>query len=146
MQQLIGQYRGPLKLETRGRSHIVNELNRSPLDEGMEQAAKAERDQYRRLDNTRIRHRSAGPCHTYNCHGLTFASRRTRIWDPAEVQKILNEDGYKRVEVYADISAGDIAIYRAPVVSGGSIDHSGIVVQRDRPNGGVPTEPWVLSK
>jgi hypothetical protein len=142
---LVGQYRGPLKLQTRGRSDIENELNSSPLDAGMMLEAKAERDRYRRLDPARIRHRAAGPTMSYNCHGLTFAARRTQIWNSAEVQKILNEDGYQEVQ-FADVSVGDIAIYRQDASLGGEIDHSGIVVERGPPIHGLATEPWVLSK
>ena len=35
-----------------------------------------------------------GPDPTYNCHGLTFASRRTAIHDPSVVDFILKEDNY----------------------------------------------------
>ena len=37
------------------------------------------------------------PTPRYNCHGLTFASRRTAVDDPSAVQQILEEDGYAEV-------------------------------------------------
>jgi hypothetical protein len=82
-------------------------------------------------------HRPTGVCHTYNCHGLTFACRRTGISDSAEVQKILTHDGYQEVQ-RKDLLAGDIVIYVS--VDTNEIEHSGIIVQVD------DYGPYVLSK
>ncbi len=54
-------------------------------------------------------HRPIEPCNTYNCHGLTFAARRTWIHEPSELLKILEDDDYE--EVTNGILPGDIAIY-----------------------------------
>lgn len=59
----------------------------------------------------------------YNCHGLTFAARRTAIPDPQEVAKIIREDGYKAV-LRSDVVVGDIALY----MSKDDIEHSATVV------------------
>jgi hypothetical protein len=81
-------------------------------------------------------HRDVGPSFRYNCHGLTFAARRTGIDKPAQIQRILNDDGYRRLDLSEIPSAGDIAIYRED----GDIVHSGIVVAiKNR-------VPWVLGK
>ncbi len=61
----------------------------------------------------------------YNCHGMTFASRRTSIFDPAVVQMILEEDGYAKLEDRNDAERGDVFVFRRspdhPIL------HSGIV-------------------
>lgn len=62
----------------------------------------------------------------YNCHGLTFAARRTGIHEGAELRRILNDDGYARVADMA-VLGGDVVLY---VDDDGDIEHSGIVVER----------------
>ncbi|HEY0982375.1 hypothetical protein [Schlesneria sp.] len=66
------------------------------------------------------------PCPIYNCHGLTFASRRTQITpDKIQFTKILDEDDYARIDKQ-DARTGDIILY---LESGDySIEHSGIVI------------------
>lgn len=71
---------------------------------------------------------------TYNCHGLTFASRRTRVLDGDTVEKILRDDGYQPI-AHSDVLAGDVAIYFNPDT--GLIDHSGVVVHP------VPSPPYI---
>ena len=65
----------------------------------------------------------SGPCGFYNCHGLTFASRRTRIFESEDIWRILKEDNYKTV-LEQDVLPGDIVIYYRK----GDPQHSGIVV------------------
>jgi len=48
---------------------------------------------------------------TYNCLGLTFASRRTCI-DPDQLDKILREDGYRGLGVVEAPCIGDIVVYK----------------------------------
>lgn len=62
-------------------------------------------------------HRPVGPCSTYNCHGLTFASRRTQISQPSEVAKILADDDYTEISL-KNVMVGDIAIYKSDPFSG----------------------------
>src|SRR5229473_533486 len=61
----------------------------------------------------------------YNCHGLTFASRRTRIEKSREVQRILEDDDYQEIAM-PDVLPGDVVIYYS---DGGDPNHSGIVVE-----------------
>lgn len=63
------------------------------------------------------------PCGYYNCHGLVFASRRTRIWDPKEVEKIILQDDYKIINKNS-LLIGDVVVYYEK----GDAIHSGIVV------------------
>ena len=68
--------------------------------------------------------RPVGPSQKYNCHGLSFASRRTEIWESSEVRKIIQDDEY--VEVPPDhVLAGDLVVY----YEGGDAAHSGIVLR-----------------
>jgi hypothetical protein len=60
----------------------------------------------------------------YNCHGLTFASRRTKIINPAEVQKIIADDLYTEVPL-DKVKPGDVVIYYS---DRGDANHSGFVV------------------
>lgn len=75
----------------------------------------------------------------YNCHGLTFASRRTAIHEDREVGRILQDDGYRPVDMRYALP-GDIAIY---FTDRGSIDHSALVVSKPEPPTWVP---FVCSK
>jgi hypothetical protein len=47
----------------------------------------------------------------YNCHGLVFASRRTRILESSLVELILREDGYRCIDEDQAV-VGDLVIYR----------------------------------
>ncbi|MCX6601313.1 MAG: hypothetical protein NT025_07105 [bacterium] len=65
-----------------------------------------------------------GPCLRYNCHGMSFAARRTRIIDNDAIRAILDDDGYDRVGV-DKVLPGDVVLY---ISSAGDIEHSAIVV------------------
>lgn len=82
----------------------------------------------------------SGPTARYNCHGLTFAARRTCIYESEAIAQILQEDGY--VEVSAEsVLAGDIILY---ISSDNDVEHSGIVIEA--PNNNLLNVPLVLSK
>jgi hypothetical protein len=64
-------------------------------------------------------------CPVYNCHGLTFASRRTLVTpDNQLLDMILREDGYEEVQP-KEARAGDVVLY---FDEDGAIDHSGFVI------------------
>ena len=88
-----------------------------------------------------------GPTYRYNCHGLTFLSRRANLLEDDEIQRVLDDDGYSEVTP-AELLAGDVALYWHR----GKIAHSGIIL---RPRVGYPglpppmdsqESPLVLSK
>lgn len=80
------------------------------------------------------------PSPLYNCHGLTFGSRRTRIWDTEELRKILREDDYIEVD-RLNALPGDVLLYLA---MDGDIEHSAVVLSRPAESDfGIPL---VLSK
>jgi hypothetical protein len=74
------------------------------------------------------------PTGHYNCHGLTFAARRTHVPDPdvdvdvtAIVDAVLTRDGYYQVQ---HPEVGDVVVYRTGQKA---IDHTGIVCWIDQP-------------
>lgn len=73
----------------------------------------------------RVVDRRGDPTAIYNCHGMTFASRRTCIHEAQEILRILEEDNYEPVAGGA-VLPGDIVLY---FVDEGDIEHSGIVLQ-----------------
>lgn len=92
----------------------------------------------RRYPTVRIRsHASA----RYNCHGLTFAARRTCIDEATSIARILNDDGYSEVPL-AHVLPGDVVLYFSDNFPS-TVEHSGIVVAL-----GVPplNYPMVISK
>jgi len=62
----------------------------------------------------------------YNCHGLTFASRRTAVgFKDQHLLTTLKDDGYTEV-AEGKAQCGDVIFY---LDGDGNIEHSGIVVQ-----------------
>lgn len=118
-----------LNLHTRRENQVENVIDRRPPRAGDQLLC----DDYRR-DYPAALHRPTSATRQYNCHGLTFASRRTWIWRPSEIRKILQEDDYERVDPEG-VLPGDIVVY----VHKGDVEHSGIVIAK-----GLP--PLVLSK
>ena len=59
----------------------------------------------------------------YNCVGMVFAARRTWV-DPDQVEFVLDEDGYQKVDQPHDLMKGDIVVYRDDE---GQVCHVGVV-------------------
>jgi hypothetical protein len=72
----------------------------------------------------------------YNCHGLTFGSRRAMIWNAQEIMKIIKEDDYVAIDE-KDVREGDVIIYFSDT---GDPEHSGLVI------GKVQGFPLIYSK
>lgn len=119
-----------LALQTRKGGVIDNAMNPAPAHAGLTLQVAALKRQY-----NKVKHRDVGPSAKYNCHGLTFAARRTAV-DPTQIQKILNDDGYRKLEISERPECGDIAVY----VEDGDMAHSGIV------SGLIDNIPWILGK
>jgi hypothetical protein len=67
-------------------------------------------------------------CPVYNCHGLTFGSRRTQVENSeATLHMILEDDGFERIN-QGLVKPGDVVVYYD---DGGRIEHTGIVVRTD---------------
>jgi len=118
-----------LKLETRCHNQIENEIDRRAIRAGDEELS---RDYVK--DYPGGKHRPVSPSRKYNCHGLTFGSRRTWISRASEIAKILKDDEYHSIEI-KEVMPGDIVVY----FQNGDAEHSGIVIE----SGFVPI---VLSK
>ena len=65
------------------------------------------------------------PSPRFNCHGLTFAARRTKVLDRRNIERILKDDEYEEVG-YNDLLPGDVVLYFG---EDGDPNHSGIVVE-----------------
>jgi len=57
---------------------------------------------------------------------MTFASRRTGIFETITVRQILNDDGYEEISHKEQVKAGDVILYFA---DDGDCEHSGLVVK-----------------
>ncbi len=132
---LIGAAPITLALETRQKRAIENSLNFSLPHAGLQLQVDGFKKQY-----PLARHRDVGPCNTYNCHGLTLASRRCAVTEPDIIQ-ILKDDGFVEV-TYSDAECGDVIVY----IEQGAVTHSGVVVGRKQVLEGVMSEPIILSK
>jgi len=130
----------PLKMQTRCKTDIPNCIVRRPPDHGRVLETASEVAVCRNMANAI--NRTFGPDPKYNCHGLTFASRRTNITDLDAIDRIIAEDGYIPVEKN-DTYPGDIIIYGANSGDGGEIEHSGLIIGLIN---AIITIPMVLSK
>jgi len=110
--------------QTRKGSDILNCLDRGEISAILKSSFK----DLKRKFGTRIRLRTK-PSAIYNCHGMTFASRRCFIGEPQEVSKILNEDDYIEIKNIAHVLPGDVIIYYA---TDGDLQHSGTVIQEPK--------------
>ncbi len=124
--------RAKLALETRRRSTVDNMMDREKTPDGCQLAIEACKSRF-----NGAMHRPVGPSGIYNCHGLTFGSRRTAVSDdPSEILKIIKEDDYVEIG-YREVLAGDIALY----FKLGDVEHSGVVVEKTETG-----RPRILSK
>ena len=74
-----------------------------------------------RHPRAKVREATSG---VYNCHGLTFATRRTRIPDSTSIRMIFADDKYQLINP-TEVLEGDVVAY---VDSHGDIVHSGVVI------------------
>ena len=81
------------------------------------------------------------PTPVYNCHGFTFGSRRTGIFEEAEIEKILKDDKYVEIKDEKQVLPGDVILY----YKDGELTHSGLVIQSTFRVNDLP-EIIVLSK
>ena len=92
----------------------------------LQEISQFERNQFRDLERkygAEVTLRSV-PTPRYNCHGMTFATRRTGIFETSAIRNILSDDSYEEIEP-DDVLPGDVILY---VGDDGDVEHSGIVV------------------
>jgi hypothetical protein len=128
--------RKSIALETRRGRPIPNEQDPDPLPH----QAKDLIERHKRLYPLAIMRRNYSGL--YNCHGMTFANRRTNILESATVRQILSDDGHRQISA-KEIQEEDIIIYFNKI----EITHSRIVIQvfRDE-RSPFPVPPKILSK
>lgn len=63
---------------------------------------------------------------SYNCHGLTFASRRTWVYKSSSIDAILKDDDYREIIDIRKVLPGDVVVYYSDT---GDLNHSGVVVE-----------------
>jgi hypothetical protein len=140
--QLIGSAERELPLSTRKNRHIANAQAPSTLDERIQ-------EKYRGLlANHRQWEERKPACGVYNCFGHVWAARRTSIYEQSEIEKILDDDGYRSLTDREQPRRGDLILYFVDDV----LYHVGVVyefrqaihVAVDSPS--VELVPWVLSK
>lgn len=64
---------------------------------------------------------------TYNCIGMIVASRRTWV-DPADLIRVLRDDGYRKLNGPEQSDVGDVVIYHD---DNGNPCHAGIVLRKN---------------
>lgn len=117
---MVIQVRGSLNTETRLGKQIENYFDRSELTDGKKGECRKWEQKHPAAN-----HRRGAASSSYNCHGLTFASRRTGIDDPETVRQVLQHDDYTKID-RKDLLPGDTVIY---VDSDGDITHSAVVLE-----------------
>lgn len=131
---LAGSRPRSIRLDTRAGNRIVNEQSLPPDPQTV---AIFERIRQRH-GQWRLRKECCG---TYNCFGHVWASRRTCIFESGEVERILEEDEYVRIDL-VQAEGGDVVTYRH--AGSKEIWHAGVIEMRELTGGGFV--PWVLSK
>jgi hypothetical protein len=123
-----------LKLETRNQNTIENYQCRDALKYGqLQQAFDLLKDYPRAV----IR---GNPTGYYNCHGLTFACRRTAVISLKTLDLIFKDDDYQEIE-FDEILPGDLVVYIDDIEK--DITHTAFLVGNPEAKTG---EIWVVSK
>lgn len=132
------QLPGSIPLYTRRGREITNE---QVLDIGAAQVERLRKLLQKKYGLVALERRP--PTGVYNCHGLTFANRRTAIHDPAQVDLILVDDAYRRIKL-SDGQPGDIVVY----YDAREITHTGIILRvvEGVPEGMGLRSPEIVSK
>lgn len=125
-----------LVLQTRARWQIPNELRPERNPASLRAAVEIARSI---IPEAILRSITA----TYNCVGMVVASRRTWV-DPADLLRVLREDGHRKLKGPEDTEPGDIIIYHD---ENGEPCHVGLVVRKNLLLGRGPEDLLtVLSK
>ena len=110
----------PHRLDTAENNGIHNEQGRGNLTYGqlcyIEDLCKAHADAIPRTQNSIF----------YNCHGLTFACRRTKITQSRCLELILKDDRYREISDSMEVKPGDTVLYYS---DDGDPNHSGVVLE-----------------
>ena len=127
-----------INLETKLGTPIENWFDDDALPYDAEKVAKEHVKKYGvSLDNKlRVLTRNS----RYNCHGLVFANRRTGITEEKEMLKILQEDGYRKINL-DELMPGDIVLFKDQA---DEYSHTALVLEMRRV--GTLSAPILISK
>jgi hypothetical protein len=109
-----------LLLQTRAKWQIPNELRPERHPAALKAAIELA---HRIVPDAILRSISA----TYNCVGMVVANRRTWV-DPADLVRVLRDDGYRKLKGQEESDVGDVVIYHD---DGGVPCHVGLVVRKN---------------
>jgi hypothetical protein len=127
----------PLIIQTRAGNAIPNERGLKMTDLEVRQWVAWQQGEFPEGQILRVRKLPSG---AYNCHGMTFLSRRGFVLDEDAVALVLQDDQYYQIED-SQVRSGDVILY---YYENGDLEHSGVVAFVD------PFEtvrvPWILSK
>ena len=102
---MLGSTERSIVVETHRGNRVENSIALPPGD--------VELRKYERLRSRHPQWRQRTPaCGVYNCFGHLFASRRTAIRDDGEVEKVLRDDGHRKLAPSERVVAGDIVLYK----------------------------------
>lgn len=111
-----------LELETSEKNKIANTQSQEIYPYEMKELESIEPNRGKFIE-----HRT-GPTPIYNCHGMTFASRRTGISESSVIFQILKDDRYVEISKN-EVIPGDIILYFGEL---NDVEHSGIIVSAPR--------------
>ena len=120
---LLGDTEDSIQLETRQKSPIKNVIAPEPGADGRRKYALI-----RELHGEHWTNRKPA-CGVYNCYGMVFASRRTAIYEDAQIPMVLEEDGYRRVVDEGWVRPGDLVFYRMHAPD--RLLHVAVILRRD---------------
>ncbi|MBL7140446.1 MAG: hypothetical protein ISS74_06005 [Planctomycetes bacterium] len=127
---------GSIPLYTRLRREIANAQDPDPAPHVATRLAEVH---HRSFPMAAMRRPASGQ---YNCHGLTFANRRTGIYNPKDVEAILSDDGYRRISA-AEAQPGDIVTCH----DGTEVSHTAVITRIERSEALIGGQAvWLLSK
>lgn len=107
-----------LALEARSRAPIPNKTRLEMHPGGLRDLARC----HEALHPRAVR-RSATA--TYNCIGMVVANRRAWV-EPADLQRVLLEDGFRRRPGPDQVQPGDVVVYRDDE---GEVAHAGVILE-----------------
>lgn len=84
----------------------------------------------------------SSPSPVYNCHGMSFACRRTNVDRSVDIRNILNDDQYHKITLKSTLP-GDLVLYIN--LEDGDIVHSGTIVGCKHEEGNI-SQISVVSK
>ncbi len=128
-----------LIIQTRAGNAIANEASPKMMPQEIEQQMRFQQGKFPEGNQLFKRKNATG---FYNCHALTFLSRRAWMGEEKAVALVLKDDNYFNVSP-SDVLPGDVILYH---YDNGEVEHSGVVVSSPKAENEIVPMPWILSK